>query len=101
MRDDPYRRTESRIYNVGLDRYKEAVISSHFMHGLANDAELDLYDDSEFAARSLEIDVETVHGRLIPALLRAADAFSEDRAAAAEGRARANYRQYGLTDPGQ
>jgi pyoverdine/dityrosine biosynthesis protein len=87
------------VYKAGLDRIQEAVISSHFMHELANNAELELYDEDEFAAKSLEIDAAAVIDSLLPGMLSACNAFCRDRAAAAKPRARENYAKYGLDDP--
>src|SRR3954462_6451356 len=87
------------VRRTGLDRIREAVVSSHFMHQLANNAELELYDEQEFVARSLEMDPADVFGRLIPALLDASTAFATERAAAAESRARENFRKYQLDGP--
>jgi hypothetical protein len=86
-------------YRVGLDKINEAVISSHFMHKLANDRDLHLYNDEDFSARSLKIDSQAVTTALIPGLLAASDAFCADRAATATPRARTNYRKYGLGSP--
>lgn len=86
-------------YRVGLDRIHEAVISSHFMHKLANNPDLLPYSDEDFSARSVTIESSAVTTTLIPGLLTAASAFCADRAAAASPRARANYRQYGLGGP--
>jgi len=90
-----------RVYSAGLDRIQEGVVSSHFMHELAGNAELDVYDEEEFAARRLDIDARTVYDSLIPDLLNACRAFCGDRAAATKPRARENYRKYGLRDPGE
>jgi len=86
-------------YKVGLDRFQEAVISSHFMHDLARNVELVLYDEHEFTAKSLHIDVQAVYGSLIPSMLNASNAFCRDRAGVARPRAQENYRKYGLNDP--
>lgn len=86
------------FYQIGLDKIQEAVVSSHFMHGLTADPELHLYDEDHFAAKTLDIDADDVHNHLIPAIRRACDAFSRDRAAAARLRARQNFRKYGLAD---
>jgi hypothetical protein len=93
--------SEKLQYSVGLDRFQEAVISSHFMHKLANNAELTLYDDVQFRTKSLQIDVKSVYDDLIPSMLKASNAFCGDRANAAKVRARENYRKYGLDDPRQ
>ena len=87
------------VYKPGVDRIEEAVISSHFMQKLAENTELELYDEDQFAAKSLEIDAATVYDRLIPALVSACNAFCRDRAISAKHRARENYRKYGLEDP--
>ncbi|WP_433364826.1 L-tyrosine/L-tryptophan isonitrile synthase family protein [Streptosporangium sp. CA-115845] len=91
--------SEHLSYQVGLDKIQEAVISSHFMHELAANSELQLYDEGQFVAKALDIDAEAVHNRLIPAMREACDTFSKDRATAARSRARENYRKYGLADP--
>jgi hypothetical protein len=91
--------SQDNTYRVGLDRIQEAVISSHFMYKLANDRELNLYDDEKFAAMSIRIESQAIIGTLIPAMLRASDTFCADRAATALPRARANYRRYGLESP--
>lgn len=90
---------EQMSYQVGLDKIQEAVISSHFMHELAGDPRLELYDEDQFVTKALHIDAEAVHDRLIPALREACDVFSGHRAAAARSRARDNYQDYGLADP--
>jgi hypothetical protein len=90
---------QSLVYKAGLDRIQEAVISSHFMHKLAKNTALKLYDEEQFATRSLEIDVEVVYESLVPTLLSASNAFCVDRAVIAKARARENYRKYGLDDP--
>ena len=69
------------------------------MHKLANNRELNLYNDEQFSARSLKIESEAVITTLIPGLLKASDSFCADRAAAAMPRARANYLRYGLENP--
>ncbi|MFI7542408.1 L-tyrosine/L-tryptophan isonitrile synthase family protein [Actinoplanes sp. NPDC049599] len=86
-------------YTAGLDRIEEAVISAHCMQGLARDGRLALYDDDRFTASALTITAEAVEQTLIPALLRACEAFSRERAEAATARAREQYRAYGLGDP--
>jgi hypothetical protein len=90
---------EDLVYRVGLDRVQEAVISSHFMHELAKNAALQLYDEDQFDAKSVEIDAEAVYNSLIPSMLSACNTFCRDRALAAKHRARENYRKYGLDDP--
>jgi Pyoverdine/dityrosine biosynthesis protein len=87
-------------YRAGLDTIEEAVISSHFMHEMCTDPGLELYGDEEFSARSVIIPAGVVSGSLIPAVLRAAEAFARDRAAAAKRRAVQNHASYGLRDPG-
>ena len=89
------------IYKAGLDRIQEAVISSHFMHILAKNAKLDLYDENQFSAKLLEIDAKALYDNLIPSILSACNTFCRGRAAAAKIRARANYRKYGLNNPGE
>src|SRR4051794_37798122 len=97
----PDRDSHSRdiTYRVGLDRIQEAVVSSHFMHKLANNRDLHLYNDEDFSARSLKIESQAVTATLIPGLLTASDAFCADRALTAAPRARANYRRYGVGNP--
>src|SRR5262249_58482426 len=90
---------EALLYTVGLDRIEEAVISAHCMQDMARDARLDLYDDEQFAARAVTITMGAVEETLIPEMLRACDAFCQDRAEAATARAREQYRAYGLSDP--
>lgn len=86
-------------YQVGLDKIREQVISSHFMHQLCTDAQLDLYDEETFARRSLTIETRSVYERLVPSLLSASATFSRARAAASKQRARENYQAYGLKSP--
>lgn len=83
------------VYQVGLDRIHEQVISSHFMHQLCKDSRLDLYDEETFAGRALTIETGAVYEWLLPSLSNAATTFSRERAAAAKQRARENYRIYG------
>ena len=90
---------EALVYTAGLDRIEEAVISAHCMQDLARDARLDLYDDDQFAARSVAITMGAVEETLIPGMLRACVAFCRDRAEAASARAQEQYRVYGLGDP--
>jgi len=92
---------EDLVYKSGLDRIREAVISSHFMDELVKDANLELYDEGQFSARSLEIDSELVDKNLIPIILSASNVFWRSRAALVLDRAKANYRKYGLRDPGE
>lgn len=92
---------EDLVYKSGLDRIREAVISSHFMDELVKNTDLELYDEDQFAARSLEIDSAAVYKNLIPSMLNACNAFCRDRAAAAKDRARTNYQKYGLREPQQ
>src|SRR5438477_10285020 len=92
---------EDLVYKSGLDKIREAVISSHFMDELVRNTELELYDEVQFAARSLEIDSEVVYKNLIPSMLSACNAFCRVRAATAKHRARANYQKYGLREPRQ
>jgi hypothetical protein len=86
-------------YRSGLDHVREAVISSHFMHRLANNPNLDLYDEQDFSAKSIEISTSDVDDRLLPAMFAASRSFAAERARAAVDRARANHRKYGLADP--
>jgi hypothetical protein len=86
-------------YTTGVDRIQEAVISSHFMQKLAQNPALDVYDDQQLAAKSLEIDAQAVYDRLIPDILSACNDFCLARAVAAKSRAKTNYRKYGLSDP--
>jgi hypothetical protein len=99
MRLDPHVFPERLVYKPGLDTLQEAVISSHFMHGLCRDARLETYSDEQFRAKCLTIDPDSLDGTLLPALLRASGAFAAERAAAARQRARENFRHYGLDDP--
>lgn len=89
---------ENLVYKPGLDRVEEAVISSHFMHKFVQNPKLELYGDDEFAAKSLEIDANSVYNNLIPSILSACNAFCRDRAVRAKHRARENYWRYGLND---
>jgi hypothetical protein len=90
---------EHLVYKPGVDRIQEAVISSHFMHKLGENAKLELYDEEQFTTQSLKIDARTLYDRLIPAILSACKAFSRKRALVAKKRATENYRKYGLHDP--
>lgn len=89
---------EGVVYRPGLDRMQEAVISSHFMHELCRDHRLTLYDDELFAAKAVTITASMVTERLIPALLRASEAFARNRALAAKRRAVANRTRYGIDE---
>jgi pyoverdine/dityrosine biosynthesis protein len=86
-------------YRTGLDRFQEAVISSHFMHVLSKDSRLALYDDEQFAARSVTLPPGALSGRLLPAMLGASEAYARERASAAKRRAVGNWERYGLSDP--
>src|SRR6185369_574762 len=92
---------ESLAYQVGLDRFEEAVISSHFMGELCGDLRLGLYDDRQFSAKSVTISASKVSESLLSSLRCASDSFARERAAAAKRRAADNYKRYGLDDPRQ
>jgi hypothetical protein len=98
LRSDP---CDGLDYKTGLDRQREAVISSHFMHKLINNAELRLYEEGEFSSKSLAINGEAVYRNLLPTLLRSCQTFSSARALAAKIRARENHGKYGLDHPSQ
>ncbi len=101
MRLDQNHFADSLVYKAGVDRIQEAVISSHFMHKLGSNAELELYDEEQFTEKSLEIDTRALYDSLIPGIVSACNAFCRERAVSAKHRARENYRRYGLNDPGE
>ncbi|MGW5052676.1 L-tyrosine/L-tryptophan isonitrile synthase family protein [Actinokineospora sp. NPDC004072] len=90
---------ERLVYTTGLDRVREAVVSSHFMQRLAGNPDLDTYSAEEFAAKCVDIDARTVYERLIPSIMDACSAFCRERALAAKSRARTNCHRYGIADP--
>ena len=98
--DMDYIPLERARLGAGLDRIQEAVISSHFMHKLvALNSELDLYDEGQFKAKTLNIDAQTTYETLVPSILRACPPFIAKRVLAAKGRAKERHRRYGLANP--
>ncbi|MCW8419410.1 L-tyrosine/L-tryptophan isonitrile synthase family protein [Fluoribacter dumoffii] len=84
------------IYQVGLNRQREAVISAHFMHNINQRSKHQLYSSEEFSKKALLVNAEIIIERLIPTLLSASDTFILERASAAKIRARKNFKEYGL-----
>ena len=87
-------------YRVGLDSYRESVISAHFMDEHVQDESLSLYSQDEYRSRSIEISRETLKQELIPAILNSSRQFVEGRVSAITTRARKNFAQYGLASAG-
>ena len=87
-----------RDYRTGLSPVREAVISSHFMDGIAGDATLAPYDPETLIAQSWTIDDATIDRILLPILIDAARRFAADRAVAAVERAGRHRASYGLSD---
>jgi hypothetical protein len=92
-------RKRDQVYQAGLNRIEEAVISSHFMHELCRDSRLALYNEDEFSARAMTISERTLSDRLLPSLVSASEAFARSRASAAKRRAVKHCASYGLDDP--
>lgn len=90
---------ETLVYRAGLDRIEEAVISARGMQDLAADTDIEMYADDQFSAMAVSITTRSVDEILLPGLLRASNAFCQDRAKAATARAREQYRAYGLSHP--
>ena len=98
MKSGPMSPHETFAYTAGLDKIFEPVISSHFMEKLSMRASFTLYDQDQFADRSILIDGQTVRQRLLPALILACERFARERAAAAIDAAARHYRDYGLNN---
>lgn len=90
---------QSGVYQVGLNRKSEAVISAHFMHDINQQTNLHLYSAQEFSAKALPVDAKLIIDYLIPTLLDASDKFINERISAVKIRARKNFKLYGLTSP--
>jgi pyoverdine/dityrosine biosynthesis protein Dit1 len=90
---------EGLVYKVGLDKYREAVVSSHFMHRFGKDQSLHVYGEQQFCERALRLPAAAVTDVLIPVLSEACRSFCAERAAEAKRRARESFRDYGLATP--
>lgn len=90
--------TERFVYQVGLSRLNEAVISSHFMDAIARDVTLQPYSEETLRRRAITISQTVLDNLLIPTLMDAARAFAAERASVAADRARRHFRAYGLAD---
>ncbi len=88
-------------YTPGLSNRREAVISEHFMHRLNNRDELALLSRADFSKHALQITASTFREQWLPVLIASAHRFAEQRAAAARCRARKNFAQYAVPDPGE
>lgn len=86
----------SGIYQVGLNRKNEAVISAHFMHDINQHSNFNLYSSQEFTKKAAPISSEVISERLLPLLIDASDKFIAERVCAAKVRAKKNYKLYGL-----
>lgn len=90
---------EVGVYNAGLRRDQEDVISAHFMHEINQNTELALYSPEEFSSAALPINSKLLSEKLIPLLLDASNKFIAERVAAVKTRAGDNFREYGLDSP--
>jgi hypothetical protein len=86
-------------YSSGLNRKREAVISSHFMAKINNKNILSMHSVEEFENNVQYITVETVIAVLIPTLVSASVAFAHKRADIAKTKARERFKDYGLSNP--
>lgn len=89
----------SAIYQVGLNKEREAVISAHFMQDINQQLNVHLYSTQEFSEKAFQINSKLIVDRLIPILLQASDKFILERVAAAKKRAREHFKKYGLNSP--
>jgi len=89
--------TETGIYQVGLRRDEEAVISSHFMHEINCDKTLSLYRQERFLSIALTINEKLIFDDLITVLLDTSDKFIRERIVTVKYRVRRNFCEYGLT----
>jgi hypothetical protein len=89
------------VYEPGLDRVEEAVVSSHFMQELAANPGFHLYAEDQLAAKALYISAQTLYEKLIPGIIGNCERFCQERAVAAKHRARANHAKYGLSRPSE
>lgn len=87
------------IYEIGLNREQEAVVSAHFMHAMNEHPNLHLYNAKEFSRKALSITTPLLMEQLLPHLQKASDKFILDRVDAAKIRAIKNFKDYGLTSP--
>ncbi|MBI2790872.1 MAG: L-tyrosine/L-tryptophan isonitrile synthase family protein [Gammaproteobacteria bacterium] len=90
---------QSGVYQIGLNRKSEAVISAHFMHDINQQSNLHLYSLQEFSKNALTVDVSLIFERLIPTLIDASDKFIKERVSAVKIRAKKNFTLYGLNSP--
>ncbi|MCW8469923.1 isocyanide synthase family protein [Fluoribacter gormanii] len=87
------------IYQVGLNRKSEAVISAHFMHDINQNANFHLYSAQEFSKKTLSVSSKLILERLLPLLMEASDKFVLERVSAAKTRLKKNYKKYGINTP--
>lgn len=97
--EDHIKVQRERIYQPGLNRLEEPVVSSHFMNGLSRDDRLSLYDDRTFSERVVTISRRAVAEQILPVLVKASVSFGHERARAAMKRARLHHGSYGCSRP--
>ena len=98
-RPDQVLPSKDLMYESGLDRLEEPVVSSHFMHRFCNDSSLDNYDSDEFRKRSQYISSAAVFDLLIPTLCNASRAFCVVCLSEIKARTQDNFQEYGLSSP--
>lgn len=86
----------SNVYQVGLNRKLEAVISAHFMHDLNQHSNMKCYTPQEFAEKSLSISSASIFENLIPSIFEKSYQFILERAELAKKRAIKNFKLYKL-----
>ncbi|MFI4918106.1 MAG: L-tyrosine/L-tryptophan isonitrile synthase family protein [Legionellales bacterium] len=97
MKNKGIKQEQLGVYTSGLESRREAVISSHFMHNLNLNLNFNLYTLEEFSKKTLIINSQLIIDILLPALLDASHQFILERVVAAKVRAKANFKNYGLS----
>lgn len=69
------RDTTESIYQVGLNKKREAVISAHFMHDINQKSHFQLYSEQEFVKKAIPISSKLFFDHLLPILLKASEKF--------------------------
>ncbi len=85
------------LYQIGLNKQSESVISAHFMHKVNVDLNNALYSTEAFLKAAKYLDANLILKKLIPILLEASDKFILLRAKAAKTRAKKNFKKFGLS----
>lgn len=95
------KKNDSHDYQVGLNPYKENVISAHFMTRFAEIEDLRRYTPKEFNEKSIILNQHHLEKLVLPSLKKASQHFIKQRVIAIKKRTLKNWALYELENPEQ